>query len=139
MRGVGVERAGLDCYAGHVILIVEDHADTCDALRRLLGKHGYDATCCGSGEEALQALKILTPNLVVLDYTMPGLSGLDVFHQMKRDERLRSVPVIFYSAVFDFDVARLALHMGATEWLVKGVHTPKHFVDAVERVFTQAD
>lgn len=106
-------------------------------LQRLLHKHGYETSCAKNGEEAIERLRELTPTVVVLDYMMPGLSGLDVFHQMKRDDRLKDIGVLFYSASFDFDVARHALQMGAAEWLVKGVHTPQHFLDAVRRVYAR--
>src|SRR5687767_12792727 len=76
-----------------MILIVDDHPDTCGFLVRLLGKRGYAATCAASGEAALAALAGVRPSLIVLDYMMPGMSGLDVLRRIRSDAALAAVPV----------------------------------------------
>jgi DNA-binding NarL/FixJ family response regulator len=62
------------------VLIVDDHEIVREGIRRLLTRARPDWTVCGeatSGKDAIDAVKNLTPNVVILDITMPGMSGLE--------------------------------------------------------------
>src|SRR5947207_1889278 len=85
-----------------MILIVDDHKDTCEALQRLLERKGMHSTYVLSGDEAIEFCKTNRPDVVVLDDMMPGKSGMEVFHAFLKNPALAGVKVLFYSAVFDF-------------------------------------
>lgn len=83
-----------------VVLVVEDD----DAVGELLAgaindEPGYLAVRVGRGTDALEALRTVKTDLVVMDIGLPGLSGLEVLDRMRGDERLRDVPVVFETAV----------------------------------------
>jgi CheY-like chemotaxis protein len=103
-----------------VILVVDDHPDTAYVLCRLLGRKGYPTHCVDNGLEAIDFLKTRTPRLIVLDVQMPGMTGLEVLDVMSRDERLRKIPVLVYSAANDKAQSDLALRLGAKAYMVKG-------------------
>jgi CheY-like chemotaxis protein len=103
-----------------VILVVDDHEDTAHFLCRLLGRKGFEVTCCHDGPEAMEWLRTAIPQLIILDVQMPGLSGLDVLALLRDDDRLRIVPVIIYSAGLEQSQERSAFGLGAKEYLVKG-------------------
>ena len=82
-----------------VVLVVEDD----EAIGQLLtgainDEPGYVAVRVGRGTDALEALRTVKTDLVVMDIGLPGLSGLEVLDRMRRDERLRHVPVVFETA-----------------------------------------
>ena len=108
-----------------MILIVDDHPDTCQMLQRMLARKGMQASTCLSGNEALTKMKQPAsdkPRVVVLDEMMPDKTGLEVFRQLKADPSLKDVNVIFYSAGFDYSKHQEALRLGAKAWFVKGVN-----------------
>src|SRR5437660_9494842 len=100
-----------------MILIVDDHRDSCDVLQRLLARRGLQAQCATSAREARRAMKQLLPDLVVLDDMMPDESGLALLQEMKHDPAMAGVKVLFYSAIFDYERQREAQRLGAKDWL----------------------
>jgi len=76
------------------ILVVDDEADSREALAELLLKEGYAVVCAENGRLALDCLTGMTPALIILDLMMPVMSGWEFLAQQKRDPRVRSVPVV---------------------------------------------
>ena len=101
-----------------MLLIADDHADTREVLVRLLKRDGYETVAVGSGTEAIEFLQKHRPSLVILDHSMPGMNGLDVLAQMKRDPRLADVPVIMFSAT-EGPLREQALAIGASAFVLK--------------------
>lgn len=114
-----------------MILIVDDHQDTCEALAKLCERRGLPARYALSGDDALRAMRSHEPRVLVLDQMMPGKTGLDVLEHLADRGRLDDVQVIFLSAVFDWQTYQKALRLGAKAWLVKGT---VRFTDVVDRV-----
>ena len=119
-----------------MILIVDDHQDSCDVLARLLKLAGHtDVNCVYSGEDALDYLRTAgKPDVMVLDYMMPGMTGLDVLRKLRAEPDLRDVPVVFYSADTTGQAAHSARMLGAKAWMTKGgMEWPEliHTIDAV--------
>ena len=102
-----------------MLLVVDDHGDIRNALVHLLASAGYEVAGVGSGEEALAFLASHDVSLVVLDYNMPGMNGLTVFLEMKKDERLRNIRVVMFSADAGKTRER-ALGFGVDAYVVKG-------------------
>jgi two-component system OmpR family response regulator len=115
----------------NMILIVDDHQDTCEAMKRLLARKGLSAQFVLSGDEALEFCKRTKPDVVVLDDMMPGKSGLEVFHDFLKDPNMAGTKVIFYSAIFDFKKSQEAERMGARAWMVKGTI---HINEVINRI-----
>ena len=118
-----------------MILIVDDHADTGEALTKLCQKRGMDAKYVTSGDEALASVYTDGPEVIVLDHMMPGRTGMEVLEALNREGRLEKTRVIFLSAVFDWDVFQKAKQLGAKQWLVKGT---VRMTDVVDEVAEQA-
>jgi FixJ family two-component response regulator len=99
------------------VAIVDDEVPVRTALGRLLRLAHYNVTLFPSGEAFLESLETGTPDCVVLDINMPGMSGLDV------QRRLRavaiSIPAIFITCGEDASLAREALDAGAADLLRK--------------------
>jgi CheY-like chemotaxis protein len=81
-----------------MILVIEDHAALGDGIRKLLEAEGHEVTLVGSGEEALAYLTGHRPRLVILDVSLPGISGLEVLRLVRADPNLKGLPVIVDTA-----------------------------------------
>ena len=82
------------------ILLVDDEDSIHLIYREELEEEGYEVHSALSGEEALEKLKIISPDLIILDINMPGMNGIDVLRQMK--ESKPELPVILCSAYPEF-------------------------------------
>jgi CheY-like chemotaxis protein len=74
--------------------VVDDEADSREALAELLLNEGYAIVCAENGRRALHCLTGMTPALIILDLMMPVMSGWEFLAQQKRDDTVRSVPVV---------------------------------------------
>jgi CheY-like chemotaxis protein len=80
------------------ILIVDDEFGIVEALADFLGDEGYRTAIALNGQQALEQMAVERPVLVLLDYMMPVMTGPAVLEAMKKDARLRDVPVVLMSA-----------------------------------------
>jgi len=103
------------------VLICDDEPAILEALKTELLAEGYDVIAASSGEEAIELFKKESPNLVILDIMMPGMTGFEVFNKMKTIFGDKYMPVIFLSASVKIDDKLRALHSGAVDYLVKPV------------------
>jgi CheY-like chemotaxis protein len=83
------------------ILIVEDVKATREVMVFLFSNHGYDVTEAAEGPEALEKIRSILPDLIVLDSEIPGMSGYDVYRNMKEDTALKRIPVLMLVADTD--------------------------------------
>ena len=102
-----------------VVLVVDDDEFTCDAIRRLLSRMGYTTACANSGTEALSLLEQMRPSIIVLDWMMPKMDGLEVLKKLRNDPKTKDVPVLIYSAADDAAMQNQAAKLGAKECVLK--------------------
>ena len=102
-----------------VVMVVDDDEFTCDAIRRLLGRMGYSTACASSGTDALDLVQKVTPDVIVLDWMMPQMDGLEVLRRLRSHPRTKDVPVLVYSAADDPNMQRNASKAGAQECVLK--------------------
>ena len=81
-----------------VILVVEDEAALVTLLRYNLEKAGFEALDAADGEEALTVLSERAVDLVLLDWMLPLVSGIEVCRRMRRNPETRNIPVIMLTA-----------------------------------------
>ena len=79
-------------------LVIEDDPDLAEIFSRALQAAGYDVELLRDGLDARQRLRWTVPTLVLLDMHLPRVSGMDLLSQMRRDDRLREVPVVVATA-----------------------------------------
>ena len=102
-----------------LILVVEDEAALATMLRYNLEKQGFRVDEASDGQEALQRLAESPPDLVLLDWMLPGLSGIEVCRQIRRRPQTRNLPVIMVTArTEDQDMVR-GLNTGADDYVSK--------------------
>lgn len=101
------------------LLIADDNADMREYLIRLLAGAGYDVTAVSDGQQALDAVYALSPDLVVSDVMMPRLDGLALVAALRTDPRTVAVPVLLLSARAGQEASIEGLRAGADDYLVK--------------------
>jgi len=84
------------------VLVVDDDPDFVDVTRRVLAAEGYEVICAACGEDALASMRVLPPDLVMLDIMMRGMfDGLRTAREMRTDGSLRSIPILLVSSIGD--------------------------------------
>jgi len=76
------------------ILLVEDEASTVMLISKALTKAGHTVAAAPSGEEGLAKAKTAKPDLVIMDMSMPGMSGFEAIRRLKADAATRAIPVL---------------------------------------------
>ncbi len=102
-----------------LVLLVEDEPALLTMLRYNLEKYGYQVEEATDGQEALARIAERRPDIVLLDWMLPSLSGMEVCRQLRRNAETRSLPVIMVTARADDQDAVRALNLGADDYVTK--------------------
>lgn len=113
-----------------MILVADDHKDTCGVIRGLLRSEGLATACVHSGRDALDAMKTTVPDMLVLDMMMPGMSGLEVLRAVRANPATASLPVLVYTASMNEGELDEVGRLGA-QILVKGVADWGNFASTI--------
>src|SRR5580658_3897268 len=103
------------------ILIVDDEARSRKVLEVILESEGYLLCSAASGEDALAMVEQHSPDLILLDVLMRGMSGFDVTREIKRRPNSKNIPVIMVTALDDRESKMLGLNAGAEDFLTSPV------------------
>src|SRR5260370_6309481 len=95
------------------ILVVEDEPHIREVLSGLLGALGYRLLMAASAEQALDALNVVSPDLVLTDVHLGAMSGIDLCARLKADPRYELMPVVILTAVGDLEARVAGLAAGA--------------------------
>ena len=118
------------------IMVVDDEKPMLEWLSILLEEQGYDVTCCGNGQEALNSADKKMPDILVADVKMPGLSGFEVLSELqKRSPGLIGIMMTAFSSV---DSAVKAMREGASDYLVKPFEVDQLLV-AIEKALSERE
>lgn len=101
------------------ILVVEDEDALSTLLQYNLEKEGYQVSVAGDGEEALMLAEESTPDLVLVDWMLPKLSGIEVCRRLRNRSETRNVPIIMLTARGEEADRIRGLDTGADDYVVK--------------------
>jgi len=104
------------------ILVVDDNSSNRKTLTDILTISGYQASAVSDGQSALRRVEEKCPELILLDYKMPGMTGIEVCSRLKTNPRTRDIPVIFLSAHGDIELKVEALEAGAVDYVIKPIN-----------------
>jgi len=119
------------------VLVVEDEATIGALLRYNLEREGFDVRDTGDGEEALTMIAEDPPDLVVLDWMLPGLSGIEVCRALRRGAATKRLPVIILTARGEESDRVRGLEAGADDYVAKPF-SPKELVARVRAVLRRS-
>jgi DNA-binding response OmpR family regulator/DNA-binding CsgD family transcriptional regulator len=106
-----------------VILIVDDTPDNLAMLSRALEQAGYLVLVALSGNAALQSMRKMRPDLVMLDAVMPTLDGFETCRMIKADPALSDVPIVFMTALTESDHVVRGFAAGGIDYVTKPIRT----------------
>jgi len=101
------------------ILIAEDERDIRDLITFTLTFGGYQVVAAANGEEALEKARVENPDLILMDVRMPKMTGYEACQEMKKDDRIKHIPVVFLSAKGQDSEVATGLDVGAVEYILK--------------------
>ncbi|MBC7959159.1 MAG: response regulator transcription factor [Vallitaleaceae bacterium] len=121
-----------------IILTVDDEQNILELLKYNLEKNGYEVLQADSGESALEVLNQQKVDIVLLDFMLPGISGLEVLKAVRANDVLRMLPIIMLTAKSEEIDKVVGLEMGADDYLGKpfGVH---ELLARIKAVFRRTD
>ncbi len=101
------------------LLVVDDKESNRELLSRRLDKQGFNVDTAENGKQALEMVYQNDYDLILLDIIMPEVDGFQVLAQMKKDPKLRHIPIIMISALDEIDGVVRCIDMGAEDYLQK--------------------
>ena len=99
-----------------------------------LSKSGFEVMVATDGSEALTLLKDFTPDIILLDLIMPNIDGFATLGALKKDEKLKSIPVIIASNLGQKEDIEKALALGAVDFIIKSNVSIEEIVQKVTAV-----
>ncbi len=101
------------------IFIVEDEPSIVSILRYNLEKENYKVSVSDDGEEALKLIKEKNPDLVLMDWMMPNLSGVEILKNLKKDNLYKDIPIIMLTAKGEEEDKLRAFDIGTDDYITK--------------------
>jgi CheY-like chemotaxis protein len=127
------------------VMVIDDDENAVKFLSAVLEENGYDTLSAADGREGLEKLQQTVPDLIILDVMMPKRTGFVLFKQLKKDEKLRDIPVLMLTGVAasladmddeaddtfarPYDSLRESLRKAIKEMREEGEVRPEMFVD----------
>ena len=109
------------------VLVVEDEDALATLLEYNFEKEGYEVGLAGDGEEALIMAAERTPDIILMDWMLPKLSGVEACRRLRRREETRNIPIIMLTARGDETDRITGLDYGADDYIVKPFSIPELF------------
>lgn len=100
------------------VLVVDDEETVAQIMERALRRE-HQVWVCHSGVEALKTARRIDPDLIILDIVMPGMSGLEACRELRHDPMLKSVPILFMTALSRVEDKIEGFEAGADDYLTK--------------------
>ncbi len=101
------------------VLLVEDEPNIVEAMGFILSRDGWAVSTHANGETALDEIRRVTPDVLVLDVMLPGRSGYDILRALRADNQFGTLPVLMLTARGQEKDRALAKELGATRFMTK--------------------
>ena len=122
---------------GKTILIVDDEAPIREMIAVALEMAGYDCVEAANSQEALASIVDRQPDLMLLDWMLPGSTGIELARRLKRDELTADIPIIMLTAKGEEDNKIQGLEVGADDYITKPF-SPRELVARLKAVLRRA-
>ena len=116
------------------IVSVEDDMAMIDLFRLILRMEGFEVLGATNGTAGLQLIELAKPDLVLLDILMPGMSGWEVYRQMKADETMRNIPVIVVTCMSEPIDETMARYIAKVDDYIPKPFSPGKMVESIDRI-----
>ena len=121
---------------GKTVVWVEDDNFLGGIITKRLLKEGAKVIYMNTGVKAMEALADVVPDVLLLDVLLPDKDGFEVLEEVKRDERLKNVPVVMFSNLSQEENMIKARKMGAADFYVKSNLTPDQIAENIKEILS---
>lgn len=83
------------------IMLIDDEVDFATLLSRRIQMAGYEVVCHYQGANAVETVRLVKPDLILLDINLPGISGMEIYKMLKVEDEIKTIPIVFISAMHD--------------------------------------
>lgn len=118
------------------VLLVEDSRFLRAAAEAMLAARGFRVTTAADGEEAIRHCESIVPDLIVMDWVLPKLQGIELLEKFKSSERVAHVPVIVLTGIGKTDCMEKALNAGAAGFIDKARFSLEGVYDRIQDLLT---
>jgi DNA-binding response OmpR family regulator len=120
------------------VVCIEDEQEMIDLVKLILSQHGFEVIGALGGQEGLEKVSEIRPDLVLLDLMMPGIDGWHVYQKLRANVELRDIPVIMVTAKAQSIDKVLGLHIARVNDYITKPFGPQELVQSVKRVLKAA-
>ena len=121
------------------IVLADDESYIAIAYRDGLERAGFTVTVADNGQDALGAITLIKPYIVLLDLIMPKMNGFEVLKAIKADPALVNIPIIVLSNLSQVTDEAEVRRLGANDFLIKSDYSLKQIIEKVESVLAIAE
>jgi len=119
------------------VICIEDELEMIELVRLILSRHQFQVIGAVGGQEGLEKVAEIKPDLVLLDLMMPDIDGWEVYQKMKASETMRDIPVIVVTAKAQSIDRVLGLQIARVDDYITKPFGPQELLESVERVLGQ--
>lgn len=120
------------------VLLIEDDIFLSSMYITKFKLEGFEAILGNNGEEGLALAKAEIPDIILLDIMMPKMNGFDVLENLKKDSRLKNIPIVMLSNLSQKDEIERCLSMGADDYLIKAHFMPSEVVAKIKKTMEKS-
>ena len=120
------------------VVCIEDEQEMIDLVKLILGQHGFEVEGAVGGQEGLDKVAAIMPDLILLDLMMPGINGWQVYQKLRASPELRHIPVIMVTAKAQSIDKVLGLHIARVDDYITKPFGPQELVESVQNVLANA-
>lgn len=113
------------------VLVADDDLDLLNTLVQALKNEHFDVIAANNGHDALDNALQQKPDLIIVDEIMPGITGIQVLEELRKDEWGATVPVLMFTNVDNTNHVNTALKLGVSDYLIK---SDLHIADIIKIV-----
>ena len=136
---------------GHTVLVVDDEEGMRDHLKEVLALEGFSAHTSADGREAIEQAVTLSPDLILLDLTLPGMDGVAVCRALRAIEKTQRIPILIVTGSLSNKQIEASMTCGADDFISKPVDMPdmlirvrallecRDIIDPMQRLSTYAE
>lgn len=114
------------------ILIIEDDRYISKMYQLKLSLEGYEVDVAENGKYGVDKVKVMMPDIILLDILMPELDGFEVLKIVKGDAATKDIPVLIMSNLGQEDHIKKGMQLGAAGYIVKSQYTPSKVVEKIK-------
>lgn len=116
------------------IILIEDDEFLSDVYRLKLEKENFEVEIVKDGSKALEKIINQKPDMILLDIVLPNLDGWEILKKIKKDDRIKNIPVVVLSNLAQEEQVKKSLNLGATKYLVKSQYIPSEIIKEIKEI-----